>query len=140
MREFLIAITAAVIGAVVSFAIFYAQEKFNFETDFQATTIELQSAKDNIQLMISDKEMEIPKYKVLNMQLDWKKTLLNYNNENLNILYNRLNRLDSLREVILQENDTVNRRLLNAEYYEIMNEIINKKMIDNGVEFIKERS
>jgi hypothetical protein len=144
MKEFLGtvigAIVGAVIGAIVSFSIMYFDVKFNFETDFQSSTIELESARENIDSMLNDKDLQVPIFKVLNMQLDWKEALLNYDDQNLNTLYNKLNRLDNLREIILQEDDKVMKAKLFEEHKQIMTEIAADKSIEIAIEFIKEHS
>ncbi|MFX3637300.1 MAG: hypothetical protein ACE3L7_01490 [Candidatus Pristimantibacillus sp.] len=128
------------LGAFISLYIFYFGIKFNLEADFRSASIALQYAKVNIMDMVEDPEMIIPKYKVLNMQLDWNEALIYYDDAEVNQTYNNLSRLDNLREIILQESNSKIRNDLSEEHRELMNEILNKKMIENSLEFIEIRS
>jgi hypothetical protein len=73
----------------------------DFTVDNEAAILELISAESTIQKMLQE-EPFYPNYKLLNLDVNWKKSVLNYQNEQLREVVIDLKRLDELRNVILQ--------------------------------------
>ncbi|MFI2856225.1 hypothetical protein ACH6EH_03680 [Paenibacillus sp. JSM ZJ436] len=133
------AIVGGVIASIVSYTLMILDIKVQF-VDYDAAAYELKSAQLNIEEMLNNDEKTIPQYKVLNMNLEWKEVLVNYNDSDLYLLFNFLNRLDDLRPVIMTESDLNNRIRLIREHNIIMEKIINEGLFESIIKEIESRS
>ncbi|RKN77078.1 hypothetical protein [Paenibacillus ginsengarvi] len=109
----------------------------DFTVDNEAAVVELVSAESTIKKMLQEEPFQ-PNYKLLNLDVNWKKVVLNFKNEQLMEVVIDLKRLDELRNIILQTQSTEEKQILINKYKNEVEILRNGGFLQRRIEEMKE--
>lgn len=126
-----------VIGAIIGFAgiyfSLYATFTIDVAVDSEAAFIEINSAKEIANTIIISDSVDVPKYQLLNLDVEWKKVIVDVGDSETAILVTDLLKLDSLRDIIISTEDLDLKSSYIEDYREKLGEIINNNMFDKVI-------